>query len=596
MLVYSLIFMMLYACAHKGSLSGGKKDTIPPKVLETDPPNGSTHFEGNRFSIEFDEFIQLENINQKALISPPVEEAPDYVLRGKSLVVKFNEELKANTTYSVYFGDAIVDLTEGNPILNYTYIFSTGAFVDSLSIHGEAYNAFDLTPVEETYIMLYLDNNDSLPLDSLPYFVKPYYISKTDVNGHFTLKGLSDNRYLCFALKDLNSSYTYDQPSEEIAFLDSLIQPEYIETKKDTVINDSLLALMDSTKLEMTILDSIAADSVISDSMAWEMQAGTMYELFMFQEADTSQKFLKADVIRKDVIQFSFARDAKHVDFIPQNDTLKIDYLLKQSADNDTLTWFLRDYPIDTLELMLMLQQDTLDELYIKVDPRKKTRREERRKEKDKEKKEVKEYLKMSSNINGGNLKLNKKLRLSFDYPIVSTYTDSLLLVLGTDSIYNPDFQYTDSLFMDVVFPGELVEETQYVLVIPDSTFTNWNGNHNDEIAYSFSTHPFKYYGILTMRIVPEVEQNYVLQMMTENEELVNEVVFTSDTSILYEYIEPSKYLFKLIYDDNANGAWDPGDFGSKRQAEKVRYLEKLIQVRGNWEIEESWYINEDDQ
>lgn len=584
--------LLLASCAHKGTLSGGKKDIIPPKVVGMQPPNGSTNFSGKRFSIEFNEFIQLDNINQKALISPPVDKAPDYVLRGKSLLVKFNEELKPNTTYSVYFGDAITDLNEKNPLINFTYIFSTGDYVDSLGMHGEVLDAFNLTPVEETLIMLYKDNNDSIPFDSLPYLVKPYYISKTDVNGRFYLHGLSDDNYLAFALKDLNGSYTYDQPGEAIAFLDHLIQPEYIAPEKEGDTSaDSIEMAADSNALPLLPSEISLADSLSADSLAWVRQPGINHLMYLFREYDSTQKLLKLDVLRKDVIQFSFAQPADDISFIPQNDSLSPSYLEKVSRNRDTLTWYLHDYPLDTLELIVLHQSDTIEHLYIKTDPAK-TSQLARRKPKAPSAEE-KQYLKMKANTKAGKLPLNSSLRLHFDYPVSSTYTDSLLLVVGADSIYNPSFHFSDSLKMDLIFDSPTLEETHYALLVPDSCFTDWNGLHNEAVSLRFTTNPLKYYGVLSMKLVTGSRQAYLLQMLTEKEVLVKEVPFSSDTSIGFDYIEPGKYLFKLVVDRNANGKWDTGNYRHKIQAERVIYYNKILNIRGNWEIEEKWVIPE---
>lgn len=582
--------LLVLSCAHKGSLSGGKKDIIPPKVVGMQPPNGSTNFSGKRFSVEFNEFIQLDNINQKALISPPVEEAPDYVLRGKSMLVKFNEELKPNTTYSLYFGDAITDLNEKNPLTNFTYIFSTGDYVDSLSIHGEVIDAFNLSPVEETLIMLYKDNNDSIPFDSLPYLVKPYYISKTDVNGRFYLHGLSGDNYLAFALKDLNGSYTYDQPGESIAFLDHLIQPEYTPPDKESSSpSDSLVMPIDSTALPLIPSKNSLADSLAADSLAWEQQAGTNHKMYLFTEYDSTQKLLKLDVLRKDVIQFSFAQPADDIRFLPQNDSISPSYLEKISRNRDTLIWYVHDYPLDTLELILLHQSDTIEHLYIKTDPDKTSRQARRRTIEPTA--EEKKYLKMKANTKAGKLPLNSRLSLHFDYPVSATYTDSLLLVVDMDSIYNPSFQFSDSLKMELFFEQPTMEETKYALVVPDSCFTDWNGLHNEALSLRFSTNPLKYYGVLHMKLVSETGQAYVLQMLNEKEVLVKETPFSGDTSFTFNYIEPGKYVFKLVVDDNANGKWDAGNYHNKIQAEKVLYYSKTLNIRGNWEIEEEWVI-----
>jgi len=183
-LAFLSAILMLTHCAQPVAPGGGPKDEQPPKVVKYEPDDFSTRFSSDKFSMTFDEFVQLDNINQKVLISPPMDKMPDFKLKGKSLVVKFNEALKENTTYTIFFGDAIVDITEKNPLKENTYIFSTGDKVDSMSMSGTVIQAVDLKPAEDVFVMLYKTNIDTIPVDSLPLVAKPFYLSKTDKNGN----------------------------------------------------------------------------------------------------------------------------------------------------------------------------------------------------------------------------------------------------------------------------------------------------------------------------------------------------------------------------------------------------------------------------
>ncbi|MAE09313.1 MAG: hypothetical protein CL661_11205 [Bacteroidetes bacterium] len=575
-----LIFIasIIIKCAHPGTPIGGPKDVTPPQVVETSPENGSAMFNSNNFKVTFDEYVALVEIQQRALISPPMEDFPDFRIKGKSILVKFNEDLKPNTTYSVYFGDAIVDITENNPLINYTYLFSTGDYVDSLSLSGYIINAFDLKPVEGTYVMLYKDNNDTITFDSLPYLVAPYYLSKTDIDGRFQFSGLADDYYLLFALNDKNSSFIFDQPGEEIAFLDSLIKPVYVEIPKiDSIIVDSLANI------------DMASDSIIVDDESFLFETDNNdvsgeVDLFLFLSPDTLQRLMKAEVIVKNTIRFSFSQPATNVEikslkFSPDS----IWYVQDFSLEKDTLYWYLNNPPIDSLELLLTQFDDTLGIAYLKLDTKK---RSARLRKKDVEKKEK---LGWKSNISGSNLDLNQDLEIEFSQPFVKLNTDSSLLVIGTDSIWNPDFKFSDSLQMKIIFPFDLTEETKYRIYFPDSSFTSWNNIHTDAIDLKFSTLKLSDYGIFTFELYPEKKQNYILQMLSEKETVLRELYFTKDTSVTFDYLRPAIYYFKIIYDSNKNNSWDPGNYSLKIQPETVIYFPKEIKVRANWEIEETW-------
>lgn len=560
--------------------SGGPKDIDPPTILETSPPNKSANFNYDRFTIRFDEYISLENIQQEALISPPMKELPDFRIKGKSLTVKFNEELLPNTTYSVYFGDAITDITEKNPIKNYTYIFSTGRYVDSLSIYGYVKNSFDLQPVEGVYVGLYKDNNDTIEFDSLPYLVPPYYLSKTDENGKFRLTGLSNDSFFIFGINDQNSNFFFDQPVEEIAFLDSLINPFFIEKPViDTVINDTI------EDIEIKPDSIVANQQIIIDSLFDRAIENRSISLFMFQTEDTIQRLNKAEVTEKNKIVFSFARPAQNINFELQryelNDSL---YLQEFSYNYDTLTWYLNNPDNDSLEILLTDGPDTLGVTYLKLDPSKKSTRARKNEE------EKKEYLSYKANTKSV-LNPDQQLIITFNQPMVAfNNIDSSVLVYNEDTILNPEFVYYDTiLFRSILIPIEPQYGAKYHIYFPDSSFTSWNKINNKAIDLNLKTLDESEYGTLRMKLEPEQKMDYIIQMMDDKQNVLFENYFNGDTTITYNYLKPMPVVFKIIYDSNGNKIWDTGNLGEKLQPEKVIYYDKQVEIRANWEIEETW-------
>lgn len=575
-LVLALLFLQ---CAHPVNPGGGPKDSQPPQVLETKPANGSANFDGNKFTIEFDEFISLENILEEGLVSPPLDEQPDFKLKGKSLQVKFNETLKPNTTYSVYFGNAIVDITEKNPLSNYTYIFSTGPYVDSLSLQGEVIDAFNLEAVAGSYIMLYKDNNDTLPLESLPMEVRPYYLSKTNEEGKFIFHGLADDEYLLFSLNDLNRDYIFNQPNEAVAFLDSLIKPQYIEFyKPDTTLNDSIISVLeDSTK-------AYVADTLSSEDFAEDTFIN--YELFMFTHKDTVQKLLKAELVKRNLLRFAFSRPADYIRIESLNYDTNISWFLPEySYYKDTINWYIKDLSVDTLQLLFFNGNDTLEQSDIRLTPKEKLKGRKRKKDSVSQKR----YVEWTSNLRKRVLSPDQQPEIIFDQPISSFYTDSVWFAIAEDTILQPDFSFIDSLHRQIRIPMEWAEESKYSLFLPDSSFTDWNGLHNEEIFLEFFTKSLREYGTFVINLHPATNQPFVLQFLNDKESIVRQDFFSGDTTIVYNYLDPKKYLLKLIFDNNGNEMWDPGNYFLDKQPEKVIYYMKEINVRANWEIEEEW-------
>ena len=172
-------------CANAVAPTGGPRDERPPVVVEAVPENHCINFSGKKIEITFDEYITLENANQNVMISPPLSEKPDIKLKNKTVVIKFKEDLAANTTYTINFGASIKDLHEGNQFKDYVYSFSTGDHIDTLAIAGKVLNASDKKPVDGVYVSLYAADRENL--DSLPMTTIPDYITKTDKEGKFSL-------------------------------------------------------------------------------------------------------------------------------------------------------------------------------------------------------------------------------------------------------------------------------------------------------------------------------------------------------------------------------------------------------------------------
>lgn len=212
---------------------------MPPAVKETIPANESTNFIEKTITVEFNEFIRLDNLTSQLIVSPLMEETPDITVKGKKLVIKIKGELKPNTTYSLNFGDAIQDITEGNIYPNYKYVFSTGSFIDSLNFSGSVIGAFDLIVKESIFVMLYDEFEDSIPKTK-----KPRYIAKTDKDGQFQITNISQGEYKLFALNDINSNYLFDLPNEEIGFYNELVQID------SSVIDNKIYLFTENTDLQ----------------------------------------------------------------------------------------------------------------------------------------------------------------------------------------------------------------------------------------------------------------------------------------------------------------------------------------------------------
>ncbi len=207
---YLAVILFLASCASQVAPTGGIKDIVPPQVEKSNPENLSVNFHASRISITFDEYVQLNDATNQVFFSPALESNPVFKLRGKTLLIDLPDTLRKNTTYTVNFGNAIKDITEGNIMLSYQYVFSTGSSIDSLRMQGKLQNALGGKLKPNILVMLYRNATD----DSVVAKQRPDYNARTDTSGSFVISHISDGSYKLFALDDQNFNLLYDQPDE----------------------------------------------------------------------------------------------------------------------------------------------------------------------------------------------------------------------------------------------------------------------------------------------------------------------------------------------------------------------------------------------
>lgn len=233
---YLLIFFLFFlaACASIVAPTGGPVDEIPPVLEKVNPPNNTLNFSEKGVDFTFDEYVVLNDINNQFIISPPLNEKADIKIKGKKVQVVFGEDLKPNTTYTLNFGNGIKDNNEGNILSGLTYTFSTGDYIDSLSLKGSIKDAFTLLPILNTAVGLY-----KLTEDSTIFKVKPWYLTRPDSSGNFKFSNLSPGEYELIAFEDANRNLKIET-NEKLAFHNKLIDLNYFE--KDTNLYSLLLS------------------------------------------------------------------------------------------------------------------------------------------------------------------------------------------------------------------------------------------------------------------------------------------------------------------------------------------------------------------
>jgi len=208
-------FLLLFGCANRQAITGGPRDHDPPKLLKATPPNMTRNFKAKTIQLDFDEYFKLTNSYTEITMSPTPTKNPEYKTSKKSLVINLKDSLEKNTTYVINFGKAIADVNEGNVLKNFTYVFSTGAHIDSLSMSGRVINTTTGEREKEATVMLFTLKQDSLLFGKK----KPTIFTTTDTAGNFSLNNLHEGKYKIYALKELTGgNKIYDNDKELIAF------------------------------------------------------------------------------------------------------------------------------------------------------------------------------------------------------------------------------------------------------------------------------------------------------------------------------------------------------------------------------------------
>ncbi|NTW31259.1 MAG: Ig-like domain-containing protein [Bacteroidetes bacterium] len=547
--LFCIAALFLGACANIVTPSGGQKDITPPIVLKTTPYNFSKNFAGNSIKIGFNEYVKLTDMANQVMVSPFMKEMPEIKIKGKSIVVNFSDTLKPDNTYSISFGKSISDITENNVLRGYRYFFSTGNTIDSLYLKGIVRNAFTLKPENSVLVMLY--NNLE---DSVPYKEKPFYIAKTDDTGAFYFSNLKKGRYKIFSLKDANNNFIYDQPSEKIAFIDSLITPIPIDTAK--------------------------ADS---------LKKQTIYCLNLFEEAPSKQKLLKSYSEKYGKLVLIFRKPVENLILEPLNKNMPSSWNIKEeNKTKDSITIWLKNPEIDTLFLKVTDNNEILDT--SKITLIKKSIVTKTGKGRGEDLRYISFILNASKNSTFG---FYKPLLIDCLSPISDYSFNKIILTENKDTI-KPIFFFTDSIHRVIRSDYKWKENANYSLFIPPVALKNMFGIANDTLKVDFKTNSLKDYGNLKLKIIAkELNCNLIVQLLTENNAVVNQKIIISNDKgkVQFDYILPGNYKLKVICDENKNNIWDTGNYLKKFVPEKVFYNTSIINVKANWDLDFDWVL-----
>ena len=596
-----MALLILAACASIGSPDGGIYDEIPPKVVACYPADRSLGNTNRKMRIHFDEFIKLENANEKVIVSPPQLEPANIRADGKNVKITLYDSLQANTTYTIDFSDAITDNNEGNPMGHYTYSFSTGEEIDTMEVSGTVLNASNLEPVKGILVGLY-------PLDSLyndSIFKKQPFsrVSRTNGSGKFCIKGVKSGKYSVFALEDKDGDFLFSQKSERIAFTrDTVTTTCEWEMRMDTVWRDSS-----------------QIDTIIAVPFVHYYPDDLVLEAFL--ESGQDQHLLKMEHPDPDVLKMFFTAPA---DSLPIIHGLNFDekcLVADASLHNDTITYWITDTAFthreDTLKFELtFMETDSLGVLrphtelqevvpkvtWQKIQKEKQKKIQEWQKEREKRLKKAKEPLPPEKNPYemtfldvsakpSGSLNPNQNVQYEAKQPIASADTTRMHLYIKKDTLWLPEpFLFLPNRDVkSYTLYAEWEQKRQYRFVVDSAAIVGVMGEHCKAIKNEFSVRGEDEYGSLFIHVILPDTAQVIVQLLDRSDKCVVEQRADKDGRADFFFVKPGDYYLRCFVDRDFNGVWDTGKYSEGFMPEIVYYFPQPLRVKAKWDIEQDW-------
>lgn len=584
---------VMVACASIGSPDGGPYDETPPVFLGSTPEPFALGVKEKRVALEFDEFVKIEKAAEKVVVSPPQIVPPLIKTSGKKIVVELDDSLKANTTYSIDFSDAIVDNNEGNPLGNFAFLFSTGEQIDTLAVSGTVLDASTLEPIKGILVGLHSSHADSA-FTSQPFD----RVSRTDADGRFTIRGIAPGSYRAYALQDANQNFMFDQKSEMIAFLDSLVTP-YTEIRMHQ---------------DTTWIDSLTIDTIRTVPRVHYLPDDLV--LLAFTETPTQRYLVKTERPQLNKFAFFFSTGSDSLPTVsPLNFSDEDAYIVESSVDHDSITYWMRDtldFYQDTLSLALTYEYtDTLGQLVPRTDTinlvAKKTRakmlQEEEKKRKEAEK-EREKRMKRGDTIpeakpqpkfldikikSSSSMDLNGNVLIDFDEPIVHYSDTSIQLQKKVDTLWVEQpylLRRRSNELLGYELLGEWRPGEEYRIAIDSAAFVGLYGLHTKQQEVSFKFKTLEQYSTLYLTVKGALP-GYTVQLLS-GEKIVRQQRVVKGQADFY-FLTPGTYHIRLFNDRNANGVWDTGLYENKEAPEEVYYFPGKIETRENWDYTQEW-------
>lgn len=575
---------VMYSCANIGNPSGGPIDKTPPIFMRSNPTPNAVNVKDRKIEIFFDEIVTLKDPSTKIIVSPAQTEMPRMSALGRKVTVELVDSLLPNTTYTIDFSNSIQDNNEGNAIDNFAFAFSTGSVIDSMRVSGYVIDSRTLEPMQSVVVGL-----QSNLADSAFHKEKLQRVALTNDRGQFTIRNVSPGSYHIFALKDLDRDYKFGNPTEDIAFLDSIIVPS-IGTREaaDTVYND--LNEID------TIMRATRPAYFPNDIL-----------LSMFNEDRKSQYLannLRVDSTRIS-LTFAAASDTlPSLSIVGRNDVPDQWYTLERSQTNDTLTYWIRPPHLVSADTLMVattyLRTDTASNLSWGTDTLKFTfqRQKAKKKKKNEETDSLEQIRFMELHpLANGTQEVYAPLLLQTGTPIERYSREAFHLQrkLQNDTTFYPaeikSIALRDSTLSrrDLMLKVDWEPGAAYTLAVDSLAMTDIYGLQTKPLKVDFNVRKMEEYGNIVFNI-PAVRDSAIVELLDGTDKVVLHTPVKNHRAELLN-LQPGKYYARLFIDRNGNGKYDTGNYDMHLQPEETVYYPGAINLKKNWDVEQTWDI-----
>lgn len=517
-----IIIGLIFGCASMRTPEGGPRDRTPPIAVKIEPKNMSTNFVGEKVTIEFDEYFNLQNEFKEFSISPEQEKPPILKKQQKKLVVTFQDSLEKNTTYTLNFGNAIVDVNEANVLKNFTYVFSTGPKLDSLNISGKVTNTQTGKPELDATVLIIPVSRDSIFGQK-----KSSIFTSTDSSGTFKLSNLRQGTYKIYALKENNGDKIYQQITDEVAFLK---EPIVLKENVDTI------------------------------------------KLGLFKELPSSFRILDRKFNTDGSIAFAFNQQLNKPElsiiFPKELDANKI---VRFSKNNDSLTLWLKDLSFDSVRIAIRSEGKALDTVTFTRD------------KKDTYTRTI--QLTDNSQSGTINPFRPYRFFLNFplsnlDITKIRVLEDS---IPKTNFIIEKDS--SDVLAYSIIYPWKN-KSTYAITYGADAFTEIFGTKNKEIKKTIKLASKDDYATLKIKVEVPVANKSYILELLNEKKQVIKRDLITKNETISYINYKAGIYFARIVYDTNKNGKWDTGSIKDQTQPEKIWYDPAEYSMKANWDRE----------